>query len=152
MVRIQIRFSALIVFPVFAIAASIVPKVTFHFKPDGFKGDSTSLVVHVSLPDGWHVQSNAPLDSFLIPTTVQPVGTGLSFGRPVFPKAVEKEYPALGGKVALFQGEFDVIVPAKRLNAKVKAAALKTVKVKLGYQACNDTQCLPPKEIDAVAL
>jgi len=133
-----------------AAMAGIAPKATYHFEPNGFKGDSTRLVVHVSLPAGWHIQSNAPLDSFLIPTTVNAEGKDLVFGTAVFPKAIEKEYPALGGKVALFEGEFDIGVPVKRSGPKINAAALKTVKVKLGYQACNDTQCLPPKEIDAV--
>ena len=135
-----------------AVAAAITPKVVFHFNPNGFKGDTTKLIVHVSLPDGWHIQSNAPLDSFLIPTTVHATGQGLVFGTAVFPKPILKDYPALGGKVALFEGEFDITVPIKRSNAKIKSAALKSVKVKLGYQACNDTQCLPPKEVDAVAF
>ena len=125
------------------------PKVAFHFEPDGFKGDSTRLVVHVSLPEGWHIQSDAPLDSFLIPTTVHAEGRGLAFGTPVFPQPVEKNYPALGGKVALFEGEIDIYVPVKRAGPKIKAAALKAVKVRLGYQACNNTQCLPPFTIVA---
>ena len=128
--------------------AAIVPKVGYHFKPKAFKGDSTNMIVHVELPAGWHIQSNAPLDSFLIPTTVHATAEGLAFGPPVFPKAVEKEYAALGGKVALFEGTFDINIPVKRDNAKIKSTVLKTVKVKFGYQACNDTQCLPPKEID----
>ena len=135
---------------VFSVTAGVVPKATFYFKPAGFKGDSTRLILHVSLPQGWHIQSNTPLDSFLIPTTVKATAEGVVFGSAAFPKPVEKDYPALGGKVALFEGEFDIAVPAKRANAKVKSSALKSVKVKLGYQACNDSQCLPPKEVDAV--
>ncbi len=132
--------------------AGITPKVTYHFEPNGFKGDSTKMVVHVSLPVGWHIQSNAPLDSFLIATTVTAEGKDLAFGKAVFPKAMEKDYPALGGKVALFEGDLDIGVPVKRSGPKIKSDALKAVKVKLGYQACNDTQCLPPKEIDAVLI
>ena len=138
--------------PLFSLALAFAapqPKVAFHFEPDGFKGDSTRLIVHVSLPKGWHIQSNAPLDSFLIPTTVHAEGKDLAFGSPVFPKPVEKDFPALGGKVALFQGDFDIIVPVKRNGRKIKAAALKAVKVRLGYQACNDTQCLPPFTVEA---
>jgi hypothetical protein len=129
-------------------AATVTPDVTFRFDPEAFRGDSTRLVVRVGLPRGWHVQSNAPLDSFLIPTTVSAEGEGLKFGTPEFPPPLEKEFPALGGKVALFEGEFDVRVPVRRENPGIKAAALRSVKVKLGYQACNDTQCLPPKTVE----
>ncbi len=132
-----------------SVMAGITPNVTYRFEPNGFKGDSTRMIVHVSLPAGWHIQSNAPLDSFLIATTVKAEGDGLVFGAPVFPKPVEKEYPALGGKVALFAGDFDIGVPVKRSSSKITVAALKSAKVKLDYQACNDTQCLPPKEVEA---
>lgn len=142
-------------FPVLAFlcgTASAAPQTqaTFHFEPEGFKGDSTLLVVHVTMPVGWHIQSNAPLDSFLIPTTVQAEGKDLGFGLAAFPAPIEKDYPALGGKVALFEGEIDIAVPVGRSGPKIKGAALKNVKVKLRYQACNDTQCLPPTEIDAI--
>ena len=145
-----IRFLPLSLFACALALAAPQPKVTYHFEPDGFKGDSTRMVVHVSLPQGWHIQSNAPLDSFLIATTVHVEGKDLVFGSAVFPKPIVKEYPALGGKVALFEGEIDIGIPVKRNGSKIKAAALKTVKVKLGYQACNDTQCLPPKEVEGI--
>jgi hypothetical protein len=147
------KSSRLLTLSLFSLAMAFAapqPKVAFHFEPDGFKGDSTRLVVHVSLPDGWHIQSNAPSDSFLIPTTVHAEGRGLVFGPPVFPKPVEKNFPALGGKVALFQGDFDIEVPVKRNGPKIKTVALKAVKVRLGYQACDNTQCLPPRVIDAL--
>src|SRR5437016_2725856 len=128
----KILLAMITLFPAFSVQAGIVPNVTYHFEPENFRGDSTQLLVHVALPAGWHIQSNAPLDSFLIPTTVSAEGQGLQFGRPVFPKPVEKEFPALGGKVALFQGEFDIGIPVKRVSGKVKAAAMKSVKVKLG--------------------
>lgn len=130
-----------------AAMAGIEPKVAYRFEPEAFRGDSTQLVVKVSMPEGWHIQSEAPLDSFLIPTVLKAEGSGLAFGKPVYPKPVIEDYPALGGKVALFQGEFEIRVPAKRTEPK---AALKDVKVILHYQACNNTQCLPPKEIAAI--
>ena len=132
-----------------SIFAGIEPKVHFRFDPNGFRGDSTQLIVNVSLPEGWHIQSYAPLDSFLIPTRVHAEGPGLEFGTPIYPKPVEEDFPALGGKVALFQGSFDIRVPVKKASRKTGVAALKAVKVSLRYQACNNTQCLPPREIVA---
>jgi hypothetical protein len=133
-----------------------VPTVTFT-APAEFRGDSTTLRVLAVIPKGWHIQSNIPLDDFLIPTEVKvklkEESEGLRFGKPVFPKAVEKDFPALGGKVALFEDTVEVSVPVYRKGAqkdKLKAgkAAAATV-VTLRYQACNDSQCLPPKEIAA---
>ena len=130
-------------------AVTPAPTATFRYNPEGFKGDSTRLVVNVSIPKGWHIQSNAPLDEFLIPTELKSEGEGLSFGKPVFPKPILEDFPALGGKVALFAGNIEVKVPVTRKNSKVKGDALKSAVVTLRYQACNDSQCLPPKEITA---
>src|SRR6187402_2393332 len=92
-------------------AATPAPTASFRYAPASFKGDSTRMVVKVSIPKGWHIQSNAPLDEFLIPTELKAEGEGLSFGKPGFPKPLLEDFPALGGKVALFAGTIDIKVP-----------------------------------------
>ena len=141
--------SALLLAATLSYAASNAPTATFRFKPDGFKGDSTRMSVLVSIPKGWHIQSNAPLDEFLIPTELKTEGEGLSFGKATFPKPILEEFPALGGKVALFAGNIEIKTTVARKSAKVTKEALQNAKVVLRYQACNDSQCLPPKEITA---
>lgn len=147
--KLPLSFLAALALASAALAVTPAPTATFRFTPDGFKGDSTRLVVKVIIPKGWHIQSNAPLDEFLIPTELKAEGEGLSFGKSVFPKPILEDFPALGGKVALFAGTIEVKVPVARKNAKVKKDALEMVGVTLRYQACNDSQCLPPKEITA---
>jgi hypothetical protein len=132
-----------------AFAAPVIPEVEYRFDPATLRGDSTRLVAQVRVPEGWHIQSNAPLDSFLIPTELRVQGEGLAFGKPLYPKPVVEEMPALGGKVAVFEGVFEIQVPAKKASSKTGNAALRSVKVTLRYQACNNTQCLPPREVNA---
>lgn len=141
-------------FAALSLAASVfavtpAPTATFHYAPASFKGDTTRMIVKVVIPKGWHIQSDAPLDEFLIPTELKTEGEGLKFGKAVFPKPMLEEFPALGGKVALFAGTIEIKVPVARKTAKVKAEALQAAKVGLRYQACNDSQCLPPKEVAA---
>jgi hypothetical protein len=130
------------------LAATPAPTATFRFSPEGFRGDSTRMVVKVSIPKGWHIQSNVPLDEFLIPTELKAEAEGLAFGKPAFPKPIIEDFPALGGKVALFAGSIEVKVPVMR-RKKVPADSMRNTKVSLRYQACNDSQCLPPKEVTA---
>jgi thiol:disulfide interchange protein DsbD len=134
-------------------AASPAPTASFRYHPETFKGDTTRLVVKVAIPKGWHIQSDAPLDEFLIPTELKAEGEGLKFGKAVYPKPILEEFPALGGNVALFAGNIEIKVPVTRITAKngvkVKPEALEAAKVTLRYQACNESQCLPPKEITA---
>ena len=137
-----------------ALAASPlpVPLATFRAEPPGFRGDSATVRVRVVIPAGWHLQSNAPLDDFLIPTELKASGEGLTFGTPVFPKAKVKDLEALGGKVAVFEDTLTIRVPARmgrggRGGEADKALSAAIVSVR--YKACNDSQCLPPKVIVA---
>lgn len=132
---------------------SSVPTVTWRVDPKEIKGDSAVVRVRAVIPRGWHIQSNAPLDEFLIPTELKASGEGVRFGKAVFPRPLLKDFPALGGKVALFEDTVDIAVTARgakgKPDAKALTAALENSKIGLRYQACNDSQCLPPKEVAA---
>ncbi len=145
--------SVLVAVPAFATSSSPVPEVTYRVLPRDVRGDSVIVRVRAVIPQGWHIQSNAPLDEFLIPTELKPSGDGLRFGKPVFPAAETKEFPALGGDVALFSDTLDITVTARatkgKRDAQAVAAALARASIGLRYQACNDTQCLAPRTVNA---
>ncbi len=134
-------------------AAFPVPLATFKLETlsqAAPRGDSATVRVRVIIPEGWHIQSNAPLDEFLIPTEVKASGKGLEFGKPVFPRPRMKELAALGGEVALFEDTLDVRMPVRfRASGAGAAKALEAATVNVRYQACNDSQCLPPRTIAA---
>jgi hypothetical protein len=88
MKSLTLPLSALLLAASLSYAVTPAPTATFRFKPEGFKGDSARMVVSVSIPKGWHIQSNAPLDEFLIPTELKTEGEGLTFGKAIFPKPI----------------------------------------------------------------
>jgi hypothetical protein len=131
------------------------PKVSFHYQaggqakpanrpPEGFPRD---LIVHVEIQEGWHINSEAPLDSFLVPTTLDIKAEGLVFGRPEFPKPELKHSDVMGGDLSLYTGAFDVRVPATPRDPSVKTLPTPRTRVTLNYQACNNSMCLPPKSV-----
>jgi hypothetical protein len=128
-----------------------VPEVTYRVSAADVKGDSAIVRVKAVIPKGWHIQSNAPLDEFLIPTELKTTGEGLRFGKASFPKPLLKDFPALGGKVALFEDTVNITVAARAAKGKMDAKAFTNTLAKssivLRYQACNDSQCLPPKDV-----
>ena len=71
-------------------------------------GTSARVALEISLDAGYHVNSNTPLDEFLIPTilTVNPP-TGISLGGVAFPEAIVLVGP-LGPEepLAVFEEEF----------------------------------------------
>ncbi|MDB5048002.1 MAG: putative rane protein [Fibrobacteres bacterium] len=131
-----------------------IPKLSFHYqdKPAANPAKAADaglpkLVVHVELQEGWHINSQAPLDSFLVPTTLDVTADGLEFGKPEYPKPVLQHSEVMGGDLSLFTGAFDVQVPFTAKAAASKAAPRPRTRVTLNYQSCNNNMCLPPKSI-----
>ena len=134
------------------------PKVSFRYldQAPGAAGKTDAalkLIVHVELAEGWHINSQAPLDSFLVPTTVAAEAEGWEFGKPDYPKPLLQHSEVMGGDLSLFTGAFDVVLsckpePAAKAAPKTKTgAAPARTRVTLNYQSCNNNMCLPPKSI-----
>jgi DsbC/DsbD-like thiol-disulfide interchange protein len=136
-------------------SAQATPKVSFSYlsppaHPGASKskaaGDSLTLNVHIELAEGWHINSEAPLDSFLVPTSLELKSIppeGMAFGKPRYPQPMI-QHNAVMGDLSLYTGAFDVQVPAKKGKG---AAQPGRTRVTLHYQSCNNTMCLPPKSI-----
>lgn len=136
-----------------SLTAQSTPKVSFSWvfpteHPAASKaktgGDSLTLNVHIELAEGWHINSQAPLDSFLVPTTLDLKSEGIAFGKPRYPQPMIQHNKVMGD-LSLFTGAFDVQVPAKKSGKGVSQPG--RTSVTLHYQSCNNTMCLPPKSI-----
>jgi hypothetical protein len=133
------------------------PKVSFRYEQilPATAFAPRGLIVHVELGEGWHINSDAPSDSFLVATTLEVKADGLKFGKPKFPEPVKQFSQAMGEDVLLFTGAFDVAVPtAHAATPGAKAPAMKDeihphTRVTLNYQACNNYMCYPPKSVTA---
>jgi thiol:disulfide interchange protein DsbD len=109
-------------------------------------GQTFKAAVILKIQPGYHINDNAPLDEFAIPTD-------LAFADNPALEVVEISYPR--GRRARFsysEAELDVYEGEVILGALVKAkegtaAGMLTLKGTVGYQACNDASCLPPKEV-----
>src|SRR4051794_33170159 len=105
-------------------------------------------VVNATIENGWHINSNKPLDDFVIPTKLSFDGTDLISAE--YPPHTVRTFTFSGGqKLAVFEGTIQIPFTAKLQSGD-------TIKGKLHYQACNDTVCLPPRDaeltIDANAI
>jgi DsbC/DsbD-like thiol-disulfide interchange protein len=111
-------------------------------------GDSLVLRVDVELPPGWHINSEAPPDSFLVPTRIDAEAQGLVFAKPRFPEPEMVFSQAMGEKLPLYTGTFEVTIPAVRAKGS-PGPGIPVTRVTLHYQGCNDSMCLPPKDVIA---
>jgi uncharacterized protein len=107
------------------------------------KGRVARANVLMEIPAGLHVQSNKPLDKFLVPTKLEvEAPPGMKVGAVSYPRAVMRKLKFSKGMVAVYEGRailrFNVTVPASYSGGSGE------IKVKLRFQACNDESCFPP--------
>lgn len=107
------------------------------------KGRSVRATVVMDIPHGLHVQSNKPLDKFLVPTKLDvETPSGMRVGPISYPRPLMRKLKFSKGNVAVYEGKamirFNVTVPASYSGGSGE------IKGKLRFQACNDEACFPP--------
>ncbi len=107
------------------------------------KGRTIKGTVVMDIPHGLHVQSNKPLDKFLIPTKLElETPSGMKVGPISYPRAVNRNLKFSKGAVAVYEGKamlrFNVTVPANYSGGSGE------IKGKLRFQACTDESCFAP--------
>lgn len=115
--------------------------------PYAVPGASLALRVQAEIDDDWHINAHEPKDPFLVPTVLTiETPAGVEIGAVVYPQPLEKSFAFAAGKTLLvYEGE----VPLRTTLALAKdfAGSEVTLRLKLRFQACNDTTCLPPRTI-----
>jgi thioredoxin:protein disulfide reductase len=107
------------------------------------KGRTVRASVVMDIPSGLHVQSNKPLDKFLVATKLDvETPSGMNVGPVSYPRALTRKLKFSKGAVAVYEGRatirFNVTVPANYSGGSGE------IKGKLRFQACNDESCFPP--------
>ncbi|UWZ86613.1 protein-disulfide reductase DsbD N-terminal domain-containing protein [Occallatibacter riparius] len=106
-------------------------------------GKPTAVELHFRIAQGLHINSHTPKEQFLIPTTFSlPDGAGVKLESAAYPEGHDYTLPAdPATRLNVFSGEFAI-------QAKLTATrGDHLVEAKLRYQACDETQCMPPKTI-----
>ena len=109
-------------------------------------GTIAHVALAVTLDPGFHVNSNAPLDEFLIPTvlTLDPPA-GISLDALAFPEAILLDQLGAEQPLAVFEEEF-LIGAALSLDDTLPPGSY-AVPGTLRYQACNDRMCFTPTNV-----
>ena len=108
------------------------------------KGRVVRGTVTIDIPSGLHVQSNRPLDKYLLATKLDlETPSGMKAGPVSYPRAVMRNLKFSKAAVAVYEGRavlrFNVTVPANYNGSSGE------IKGKLRFQACNDDSCFPPQ-------
>ncbi len=106
-------------------------------------GKPAPVTLHFRIASGLHINSHTPSEDYLIPTDFSiPDGAGVRLDKAVYPAGVDITLPSdPKTKLNVYNGDFAI---QARI---VSTPGNHLIEAKLHYQACNETQCLPPKSI-----
>jgi hypothetical protein len=108
------------------------------------RGRSVQGTIVMEVPSSYHVNSNRPLDRFLIATQLQiEAAKGVQTGQIVYPRALLRSLKFSKNKVSVFEGRtairFTVTVPRSFTGNSAE------LKARLRFQSCNDETCFQPQ-------
>ncbi len=106
-------------------------------------GSSGYLAVRAEIADGWHINSNKPLDKYLIPTILEVYAPeGIEIAGILYPEPDLMKLEISEGDMALYHGT--VTFGAYLKIADSVEPGSYSVRAILKYQGCNNLTCLEP--------
>jgi suppressor for copper-sensitivity B len=106
-------------------------------------GAPARVAALVTISGGWHVNSHQPTFEYLIPTELTlRLPPGFAPATVVYPQARMQTFAFADEPLAVYDG--DVVIEARLTVPKSAAPGNYPLQAALRYQACDDTQCLPP--------
>ena len=115
------------------------------------KQESTSLLVEIVIDEEWHINSNSPLEQFLIPTEIKfDEINGITFGKIDYMQPELRKFSFSDTKMSVYEGKVyahtTVTVSPDIDQEEIKLSGT------VYYQACNDQSCLAPNQYRFAAL
>lgn len=107
-------------------------------------GEKFEAAIVIDLKENWHINSNKPLDEYLLPTEIQfEDNENAKVENIIYPEHVLKNLPFSDKLLALYENEVVILLEG---NLSENARDSVTLRGNLKYQGCNDETCLPPQE------
>ncbi|MDM7995567.1 MAG: protein-disulfide reductase DsbD [Acidobacteriota bacterium] len=106
-------------------------------------GKPAVVAVELAIDSRYHINSDRPLEDFLIPTTLEfePV-PGVTFGKTTFPTPAVKKFAFSDSPMSVFDGTIKILTEIT-LAPGLEQNAI-TLNGTVRYQACDDRACLRP--------
>src|SRR5437868_8163361 len=107
----------------------------------------TRVDLNFRVAKGFHINSNTPKSEFLIPTALKmDVPTDIALGRISYPAGTDLSFPFSPDEALnVYSGDFTITVAVLALKSVVPGKYV--MRGSLRYQACDNAQCFPPKNL-----
>jgi DsbC/DsbD-like thiol-disulfide interchange protein len=147
---------AVLIFGIFSFGSEPVPQpnigVNGYFATDkAQRGRVVQAAIVIDIPSGYHINSNRPLERYLIATQLKvEAPSGVRVGPVMYPRALLKSFKFSNKQLSVYEGRailrFNVTVPVNYSGGSLE------LKIHLRLQSCNDEVCFPPKTQDVNML
>jgi Disulphide bond corrector protein DsbC len=111
------------------------------------QGRSATVPLAFRVSSGYHINSHQPKSEFLIPTTLKvDATTDIVIKKTTYPEGQDMSFAfAPDQKLNVYAGDFEVDVLVRPL--RTVQVGKYVVRGTLKYQACDNAQCYPPKQL-----
>jgi thiol:disulfide interchange protein DsbD len=128
---------------IFSAANDVVKIKVYSSKNTVHAGEEINIAVKVDILKGWHINSDKPHDTLLIPTKLSiEQSNNFKLDKIIYPKAEDLKLPFTDNPLSVWTGGI-YISGIVEISKSITPARYKLV-LSLEYQSCNDKTCLPP--------
>ncbi len=108
-------------------------------------GQSAPISLELTIKSPYHINADQPLEDFLIGTTVDfKAPSGVVYKKITFPPAEVRKLDLSPNPMAIYEGTVKITAEVA-LAPDFKTAEF-AIEGSIGYQACDNSMCLPPAE------
>ena len=139
----MVRAVFIFIFLLFSSLSFSQEKVTWSYSYDSVNEE---LILEAKIEEGWHLYSQQ------INEGIGPVPTSFEFKENPMIKVIGKtvEPMSIHEYDENFEGELNFFKDSVSFKQKMKVSKSTSVKGVITYMTCNDSMCLPPKDVEFI--
>lgn len=112
-----------------------------------YSGSEIKFAIKVKIDSSWHINSNKPNEDFLIPTEIKINSDKyISLTKIIYPKGKDLKFSFNDKPLSVYEDEI-ILGGILKISKDIPLGEHK-INFTLNYQACNNSTCLPPNELN----
>ncbi len=109
-------------------------------------GDEVHLDLRITVDEGWHINSHAPLQDYLVPTSVTlKDNPAARVGNITYPEGTSMTFEFSSEPLSIYKGEIAIQIPIEIASTATEGVV--DLSFNLQIQPCNESACSAPETL-----